>query len=326
VRKVLLINDTRMVGHHGSSAVVDVIIQQFARRDIIVYSHLQNLGDHGCHAVVINGEGAMHGAQKNSHVFSRIGQEMSQRGIPVFLINTVFDEHTPEIVARMRHFTHVYCRETPSAERLAASGARVGVCPDLTYALELGTVGWRPGDAIVVLDTTVATTNRKLHQFCRENDLRFQPIRTSPRLVRATDPRNLIRIARFNAKKYVGKLAPGSYALNRYSNAVGSTQTFVRLLAEGTRVVIAARFHGVCFCMKVGVPFLAVSSNTPKIEGMLADAGLGDRMLDMADLDLKVIESRSLWTTTHEERRQHYVADAKERISKMFDDIAQTIR
>jgi polysaccharide pyruvyl transferase WcaK-like protein len=172
----------------------------------------------------------------------------------------------------------------------------------------------------------VAAKNRKLHQFCRENDLRFQPVRTSPRLVRVTDPHNLMRIARFNAKKYVGKLAPGSYALNRYSNAVGSTQTFVRLLAEGTRVVIAARFHGVCFCMKVGVPFLAVSSNTPKIEGMLADAGLCDRMLDMADLDLKVIESRSLWTTTHEERRQCYIADAKERISKMFDDIAQTIR
>ena len=251
---------------------------------------------------------------------------MSQRGIPVFLINTAFDEHAPEIVGRMRHFTRVYCRETPSAERLAASGARVGVCPDLTYALELGTVGWRPGDAIVVLDTTVATKNRKLHRFCRENDLRFQPIRTSPRLIRITDPRNLMRIARFNAKKYVGKLAPGSYALNRYSNAVASTQTFVRLLAEDTRVVIAARFHGVCFCMKVGVPFLAISSNTPKIEGMLADAGLGDRMLDIADLDLKAIESRSLWTTTHEERRQRYMADTKERISKMFDDIAQAVR
>ena len=102
MRKVLLVNDTRIVGHHGSSAVVDVIMQELGRRGIAVVSDLQqgidiaSIADHGCQAVVINGEGAMHSGQKNSHVFSRIGQQMSERGIPAFLINTVFDERTPE--------------------------------------------------------------------------------------------------------------------------------------------------------------------------------------------------------------------------------------
>jgi len=85
--------------------------------------------------VVVNGEGAMHGGRKHSHIFSRVGQQMKERGIPVFLINTVFAERTPEIVARMRHFTGIYCRETQSAQRLAASGVNARVCPDLTFAL-----------------------------------------------------------------------------------------------------------------------------------------------------------------------------------------------
>lgn len=334
MKKVLLVNDTRMVGHHGSSAVVDVIVQQFARRGITVHSHLQHgidletIGDHGCGAVVINGEGAMHGGQKNSHLFSRIGQQMSERQIPVFLINTVFDERTPEIVARMRHFTGVYCRETPSVERLLAeSGVQGRLCPDLTFALELpGGLAWRPGDIIVVLDTTVASKNRKLHRFCLENNLRFQPVRTSPRLIDITSAKNLVRIARFNATRFIGKLLPQIYAFNRYSNAITDSHAFLRRLADGTRVVVAARFHGVCFCMKIGVPFLAVASNTAKIEGMLADAGLADRLLDIADLDIDVIMRRSEWSPAHEERRVRYLADAQTRIAGMFDDIARTVR
>ena len=321
-----------MVGHHGSSAVVDVIVQQFAKRGVGVVSHLQhgidieNLGDHGCQAVVINGEGAMHGGGKHSHLFSRIGQQMRERDVPVFLINTVFNEETPEILARMRHFTVIYCRETQSARRLAANGVQARVCPDLTFALELPeSLALRPGNRIVVLDTTVRSKNRRLSQFCLENDLYFQPIRTSPRLIRASSCRNLLRIARFNATKCVGKLFPGVYNFSRYANAVASSHAFLQRLADGTLVVVAARFHGVCFCIKIGVPFLAISSNTPKIEGMLADAGLGDRMLDIADLDVELIRRRSFWSPEHEERRLHYLADAQGRIDHMFDDIARAI-
>jgi polysaccharide pyruvyl transferase WcaK-like protein len=332
VTKVLLVNDTRIVGHHGSSSVVDVIIQEFAKRGIAVLSHVQHgidiakIGHHGCNAVVINGEGAMHDGQKYSHLFSRIGQQMSERGTPVFLINTVFDERTPEIVARMRYFTGIYCRETASAKRLAEHGVPAQVCPDLTYGLELADdLRWQPGESVVVLDTTVSSKNRRLHRFCRENKLSFQPIRTTPRLVSITNSKNLIRIARFNATKYVGKLLPSVYAFNRYANAISDTHAFLRRIANGTRVVVAPRFHGVCLCMKVGVPFLAISSNTPKIESMLADAGLGHRMLDMADLDMSEIHRRSAWSASDEARRKSYVADAKAQITGMFDEMSATV-
>jgi polysaccharide pyruvyl transferase WcaK-like protein len=140
-----------------------------------------------------------------------------------------------------------------------------------------------------------------------------------------SDRKNLARVVRFNANKYLGKLLPHIYTFNRYSNAVSNHHAFVQRITEGTRVVVAARFHGVCFCMKLGVPFLAIASNTPKIEGMLADAGLSDRMLDIGDLDIATIERRASWTSAHEDRRLRYIAHAKERISAMFDDISEML-
>src|SRR5262249_37657337 len=153
-----------------------VIFEQFALRGIEVWSHLkhginiENIGDPRCGAVVINGEGAMHDGQKYSHLFSRIGEQMRQRGIPIFLINTVFDEETPEIVARMKNFTAIYCRESQSVGRLHAKGVAAKLCPDLTFATGVPEgIVWRPGARIVVLDTTVSRTNRALHRFCIEN-------------------------------------------------------------------------------------------------------------------------------------------------------------
>jgi len=328
MKKILLVNDTRMVGHHGSSAVVDVIMQQFAMRDIEVWSHLQhgihidNIGEHGCNAVVINGEGAMHSGQKNSHLFSRIGQQMRERRVPVFLINTVFDERTPEIVARMKHFTRIYCRETPSVERLLTHGVEARLCPDLTFGLDVPEgMAWRRGEKIVVLDSTVANTNRALHKFCINSGTSFQPIRSSPALLRVTNAKNLLRIARFNLTKALGKLLPRSYRFNRYANAVTDRREFLRRISDGTRVVVAARFHGVCFCMKLGVPFLAIPSNTAKIEGMLTDAGLSGRMLAFEDLEIDVIRRRSVWSPAEEESRKRYVAGAQANISGMFDDL-----
>jgi len=40
---------------------------------------------------------------------------------------------------------------------------------------------------------------------------------------------------------------------------------------------LAGRFHTVCFCLGMRIPMTALPSNTPKIESVLADAGLDAR-------------------------------------------------
>ena len=245
----------------------------------------------------------------------------------MFLVNTVFDERTPEIVARMKHFTGIYCREAGSVERLRANGVAAELCPDLTFGEDLPKeMPWRPGEKIVVLDSTVAQTNRRLHRFCMESGASYQPIRYSPRLLHVTNVKNVLRIVRFNSTKYLGKLVRGFYQFNRYANAVTDRREFLRRITDGTRVIVAARYHGVCFCMKLGVPFLAIPSNTPKIEGMLADAGLSCRLLPIHDLKMDVILSRAPWSEANEDNRKRYVAGAQVSIASMFDTLARSIR
>jgi polysaccharide pyruvyl transferase WcaK-like protein len=139
-----------------------------------------------------------------------------------------------------------------------------------------------------------------------------------------TNPRNLARIVRFNATKAIGKLLTRSYRFNRYASAVTDRREFLRRISERVLVVAAGRFHGVCFCMKLGVPF--VSSNTPKIEGMLADAGLPGRALAITDLRLDEIRRRAAWSPADEENRRRYLAGAQERIAAMFDELARAVR
>jgi polysaccharide pyruvyl transferase WcaK-like protein len=226
----------------------------------------------------------------------------------------------------MKHFTAIYCREQPSVGRLRAKGVEARLCPDLTFALEVPEgIAWRPGDRIVVLDTTVARTNRALHRFSRASGADFQTIRCSPRLLRTTNPRNLVRIVRFNATKAVGQVLTGAFRFNRYASAVTDRREFLRRISDGTLVVVAGRFHGVCFCMKLGVPFLAVASNTAKIEGMLADAGLSGRQLAIEALDIEDVRRRAPWSEADEANRRRYVADAQATIAAMFDELARAV-
>jgi polysaccharide pyruvyl transferase WcaK-like protein len=52
------------------------------------------------------------------------------------------------------------------------------------------------------------------------------------------------------------------------------------------RGVVTGRFHTACFALGLEVPMVVVASNTPKIEAVLADAGL--------DLARRVVPSTEL--------------------------------
>lgn len=330
--QVLLLNDTRLVGHHGSTAVVETIFAQLRDRGIDVVSHLSAplqpdsaVETYG--ALLINGEGAMHHGRRNSQYFSKLAEEMKGRGVPTFLVNSVYQENTSEIVARMPSFTGIYCRESQSVELLASQGVPAKLCPDLTFAMQMPkALQWRRGDEIRVLDSTVTETNRDLFGFAQDCGLPFQTMRYPPARVAKRSPKNFKRRLRLDVMKAMGSLFPRSYEFGRYRSALADRNAFLRRLTDGTRVVVSGRFHGVCLCMKLGVPFLAVSSNTHKVEGLLSDAGLGHRMLASHALDLSWVERKGDWTQSDAQKCVRYGQNAQRPIASMFDRIADAAR
>lgn len=69
---------------------------------------------------------------------------------------------------------------------------------------------------------------------------------------------------KYNAKKYLKKLN----------------------LCNG---IISGRFHVVCFALQNRIPFLALKSNTPKIENILSEIGISNRIINIDHLDDKII-------------------------------------
>lgn len=57
-------------------------------------------------------------------------------------------------------------------------------------------------------------------------------------------------------------------------------------ILKNSGVVVTGRFHGACFAILAGRPFLAVSSDTNKIKGVLAGADLGEGAVFLEDSTL----------------------------------------
>ena len=339
--RVLLLGDTRSVGHHGSSSVVKVILDALGRRgiDAVSSSELSRLASEpaslmarSIDGVLINAEGALHGKSKHALQFATVAEACRKAGLPCFVINAVLDECDREVTEKLCKVSGMFCREGRSKARANSLGIPAQLCPDLTFALELPDgLEWMPGDRVLVTNSTMAETNRALHSFATRKVFSYLPLRGAPQITRYADTKSVSRAVKFAVRSRVGRLFRGNFQADRFGCAVATPEQFLRKISNHTRLVISGRFHGVCLCLKVGVPFLAVRSNTYKIEGMLEDAGFIGRLvaidaLENGDSSLKQLDDAANWSEADEQNRRRYLEFAESSISACFDGIASMVK
>jgi hypothetical protein len=339
--RVLLLGDTRSVGHHGSSSVVRVILDELGRRgiDVVSSTKLSNLASdppslktRSIDGVLINAEGALHGQSKHALQFSRVVEACEENGLPCFVINAVLDECDREVTEKLRKVSGMFCRESRSKARADSLGIPAQLCPDLTFALHLPEgLKWVPGPKGLVTDSTLAETNRFLHSFAALHDFSYLPLRGAPQITSYTETKSVSRALKFGVRSRVGQLFRGNFQADRYGCAVATADQFLRKISNNTKLVISGRFHGVCLCLKVGVPFLAVRSNTYKIEGLVEDAGFVDRLVAidaLVDRDnaVKLLNAAANWSEADEQNRCRYIEFAENSISACFNNIANTMK
>ena len=92
-----------------------------------------------------------------------------------------------------------------------------------------------------------------------------------------------------------------------------------QLWLKSLELYVTGRFHGVCLAAMIGVPFLALSSNSHKIEGILKDMDCSkllifsiDEVKDKKELAIKLI------TKAHT-----YAIEAKQKVGKLFQRISK---
>jgi len=122
----------------------------------------------------------------------------------------------------------------------------------------------------------------------------------------------------FDYLKYI------TYKINIFGDLTPARGDYYERLLS-SNVVVAARFHTLCFCVKLNVPFLYIDSNSHKIRGLLKDIGVDyrDYKIDFDDLkggfefekvELEFSRDRDLFV--------NYINLAKESIKVMFDEIS----
>lgn len=298
--QAILFNDTSYDDHHGCQLVIRQIRALAAEAGIHIAHASPVRHDWSKDAFlieriaqadlcIVNGEGTMHDDAPAAMMLGALARHCSKLGIPCVLINSVW-QNNRQLIEFASEFSQIYVRDPLSRAELALSGIAAEVVPDLTLTFRPEIL--RTGRRGLVLNGSVLKPIqqelwRTLKELPGDQEVRYLSIRTVPPLRAGNERRYFFKSLKANSKMWRHKLssrlahpdASPSKGLGRlrWRYSVQSTAEFLNTIsaAEG---VITGRFHMVTLCMITGTPFMALGSNTHKIEGLLEQAGLADRL------------------------------------------------
>jgi hypothetical protein len=285
--KIVILNDTRPDMHHGCTRVMRLLEDGLKRHGmtIIACSQVHHDWENDsalresmtqADLIIINGEGTLHHGKSGAARLLRVTEVAGD--VPVALINALYQENPPEWSKWLNRLSYIATRDRRSANEIeSVTGQRPVVVPDLTLSARIAsqpvTANMVYGDSVKP-EISEALANRA--------DLDHLPWVPSLSALKRSKPGTVLgqwlrrwRIARLEAR-----------TLTRHPTMTlcPTEDTYAdRIASAGLH--ITGRFHGVCYSMAAGTPFLAIASNSWKIEALISDAGLAPwRVVDTADL------------------------------------------
>jgi len=336
--KVVLLNDTSKKPHHGCWTVISTINKLVCQKNgKVVYSNrvgknwqknknfLYSL--QSADLVIVNGEGTIHHSQQRGLDLVKIAKFAKERySIKSVLINASFQDNSEEIVEYTRYFYSIYVRDSYSQFALAEHGIDSKIVPDLSFH-----VGYNLSDksadvsAVAVTDSVFRKTSEMLCKFSRQNGYRFMPIISYPKIHTSNPVATRIKRYRYYCMRALYATLrrlgfPLRYTSLKTLYYVDEYDDYIQVLSSAGFACIG-RYHALCFALKTLTPFVALKSNSHKVEGLLNDVGgLQDRIVDVNDRGEIKVEAKPF---SHHEIKliTSFVESAKLKIEDMFDCI-----
>ena len=330
ILKGLLVNDASLLGHHGSALVTAQArrLSEKAGIDLAVGLDWQTVertlnGPHDFDVVIVNGEGSIHHNSKIAYRIARLGLVLQASQTPAFLINASEEANGADVYAGLAKFRAIYVRDRPSQLSLAQAGIRSNIVHDLTLTWAACPIASGSGP-IYVTDFSNQIQARKLFNYARRVGAKPISLRTAPPRPQGAWPRR--RVA-FELKRLAGHALPDTPWALRYSGSVRTLDDFVLLLSEHASGLVTGRFHAACLAIRMRLPFVAVAAETSKIENLLSEIGLKDRLIDSARLDDSTSLPQIAPFDTMELTAIHSFLDRTERDAQsMFHAIATEVQ
>ncbi|MDT8409208.1 MAG: polysaccharide pyruvyl transferase family protein [Wenzhouxiangellaceae bacterium] len=269
--------------------------------------------------VVINGEGTLHHGRRRARWLIDAIEYAKARNKPVALVNALYQDNPDLWNPIVRQLDIIYARDALSASQLSVVTARrieymgdLALYDEALSSFECDRSGMLFGDSVHIKTTRhLLATAGKVSK--------FTPARIMPIIKRCRIP-NSRRSAAFGLQTiytyYCHRRAP------RYRSIVSfavSQHAYIEAL-KGFALSVTGRFHALCFALLTGTPFVAVASNSWKMDAIINDAGLNrNRLLAPHALTPEIILDND-WSYSAEERDAiaRYIETSRAKARKLF--------
>ncbi len=307
--RVVLLNDTDEGGtHFGCARVMRTIRTELAKRGLYDLPSIKVGTDwrrdpalvkriDEADLVVINGEGTLHHGKRRGRWLLEAGARVKARGGRVALINALWQQNPPDWARLLQDFDILACRDSRSASDMASeTGRKVLWLGDLSMLHH-----WHgptlPRSGVIVGCSVHGSVTEALARFAKVGGHDFLPVTTAMK----TAPTHLSGWRRRFGDWHADQKNRGFLARHANTRFVSNDEAYLTQLSQCT-MLVTGRFHAACLAVLSGTPFLAVSSNSWKIEALIKDIGLDPlRLRTLQSLTQSTLSERD-WTYSTDER------------------------
>ena len=301
MKRAFILNDTVKENHHGCKLVMNNLILNLNSigyevvgtlsigklwwRSKTFMSYLPKID-----LIIINGEGSIHHGRKIGIDLLSVVKSERNPHTKIALINTTYDSNPGNFREFLNEIDLISVREGESKKQLDEIGIESMVVPDLTFASEIPDID-RSGDrnntemVIGFTDSTFISDTEYLQDtFKQFHNFRFLPAVYNPYDGNLFGDFYYMRdLLSKSDMLYINKAAIklGRFINNRKYFTNSYDEYFEKI--SKLDVLVAARYHSLCFAIRSLTPFVAIKSNSHKIEGMLNDIGVMENRLFSID-------------------------------------------
>lgn len=266
-------------------------------------------------AFIVNGEGTIHRANERKFAMALVSlAEFAEKELstPSYLINSTLHKNPDSAYQLLSHYRAIYVRDQRSLNELNQAGLKGAYVPDLTFAgqglsLPLGKLKG------CVIDSAIKEDTAKLKLYAEQQGFDFRSM-----IVARPENAKFLRSPRPYVKN-VYRWLSGEYKVST------DPDSYIQYLKQH-QLVVTGRYHTVTMCIKNEIPFVALESNTPKVNSLLNDVfGHSDRSLTLEQIESSDLSNGLAFSEADTHAMRSFCQSARDNIHSMIADIKADI-
>ena len=322
--KVAIINNTRNHSHFGCSLVMDNLELLLAKYGFTVawswpvhkdwrLHKKEMLGLPKVDVVIVNGEGTINNSHRKKYAqalaeFAGFAKDHISKYC--YLINATLFNNTADAYQQLQFYRSVYVRDQASLAELKKNGCDGRWVPDLTF---YGATDFyereKPVKSVCVTDNTLRPIAKRLKNYAQKKGFTYVTMSLA-------HPRNK---PFWKSPRTFVKNTWNWYFRDRHRSS--QPQAYIDFLQQ-FELVITGRFHTVTMCLKHRIPFIAIASNTPKIDHLLEDVfGQKDRSVSIQEVESDSLSEDYSFSAIELEKISEFLSDTQRKIDSVFSSI-----